>query len=68
MLDLEIEGIKIPGQGAVVVKDEHCTHPLIIEINVMTACCDALFIWPGKSALSSQRLKNQTVWQDAFAS
>lgn len=43
VLDLEVEGIEIPGRGVVMVEDEHCTHPLIIGMNVVTACWSALF-------------------------
>lgn len=66
VLDLEMEGVEIPGRGVVIVKDEHCTHSLIIGMNVVTACWDALFKWPEKSALSSQQIKTQPVWRDAF--
>lgn len=55
VLDMEVEGVKIPGRGVVIVKDEHCTHPLIIGMNVVTACWNALFKWPGKSAFPPQQ-------------
>ncbi|XP_049897830.1 uncharacterized protein LOC126388653 [Epinephelus moara] len=67
VLDLEVEGIEIPGRGIVIVKDEHCTHPLIVGMNVVTACWHALFKCRGKSALSPPQLKNRRVWKDAFA-
>ena len=50
ILDVELEGINIPGRGVVIVKDEHCTHPLIVGMNVVTACLSALFKLPGKPA------------------
>lgn len=43
VLNLEIEGIKIPGREVVIVKDGHCTRPLISGMNVVTACWNALF-------------------------
>ena len=67
VLDLKVEGIEIPGRGIVIVKDEHCTHPLIVGMNVVTACWHALFKCRGKSALSPPQLRNQRVWKDAFA-
>lgn len=67
VLNMEVEGVKIPGRGVVIVKDEHCTHPLIIGMNVVTACGNALFKWPGKSAFPTPQLNNR-VWRDAFAS
>ncbi|GLD56409.1 uncharacterized protein AKAME5_000875900 [Lates japonicus] len=67
VLDFEVESINIPGRGVVVVKDEHCTHPLIIGMNVVTACWNALFKWPAESVSSPPPLKNQRVWRDAFA-
>ncbi|XP_076740530.1 uncharacterized protein LOC143418699 [Maylandia zebra] len=42
VLDMEIEGVKAPGRGAVVVKDDHCTHPLIVAINESTGLEDCL--------------------------
>lgn len=65
VLDLEVKGIQIPGRGVVIVKDEDCTQPLIIGMNVVTACWDTFFKWPGKSALPSQKF--QKPWRDAFA-
>lgn len=67
VLDLEIEGLKIPERGVVIVRDEHCTHPLIIGMNVVTLCWNALFKLPGKSASTPPQMKNQRVWRDAFA-
>ncbi|KAI3360352.1 hypothetical protein L3Q82_014653 [Scortum barcoo] len=67
MLDFEVEGVGIPEWGVVVVKDEHCTHPLIIGMNVVTACWNAHFKWPGKSVSPPLQWKNQRVWRDALA-
>lgn len=67
VLDFEVEGICIPGQGVVVVKDEHCTHPLIIGMNVVTACWNTLFKWPGESVSSPSQLQKQRAWRDTFA-
>ena len=65
VLDLELEGINVPGRGVVVVKDEHCTKPLIIGMNVLNACWHTLFKWPGKAAFSP--MQERAVWRDAFA-
>jgi len=67
VLDFEVEGISIPGRGVVVVKDAHCTHPLIIGMNVVTACWNALFKWSGESVSAPPQLTKQRVWRDAFA-
>lgn len=66
VLDMEIEGFKVPGRGVVVVKDDHCTHPLIIGMNVVTACWN-VFKWPEKTAPVPQQLTNQQAWRTAFA-
>lgn len=67
VFDLEVEGIKIPGRGVVIIKDKHCTHPLLIGMNVVTACWEILFQRPGRPVSTPQQLKNQRVWRDAFA-
>ncbi|XP_051283550.1 uncharacterized protein LOC127378594 isoform X2 [Dicentrarchus labrax] len=67
VLDLELEGAKIPGRGIVIVKDEHCTHPLIIGMNVVTACWTVFFKCPRGSVPPPQTLQRQRVWRDAFA-
>lgn len=67
MLDFEVEGISIPGRGVVVVKDVHCTHLLIISMNVVTACWNTLFKWPGESVSSPSQLQKQRVCKDTFA-
>lgn len=66
VLDLEVEGIKVPGRGVVIVEDEKCTHPLIIGMNVIVACWDTLFRCPSKSPVP-QAFKEQKVWKEAFA-
>uniref|UniRef100_A0A669D8G6 ribonuclease H n=1 Tax=Oreochromis niloticus TaxID=8128 RepID=A0A669D8G6_ORENI len=63
---MEIEGVKVPGRGVVVVKDDHCTHPLIVGMNVVTACWNVLK-WPEKTAPVPQQLANQQAWRSAFA-
>lgn len=68
VLDLELEGIKIPGRGVVITKDEHCTHPLIVGMNVVNACWDVLFKRPARpAAFSLSQGKDRTVWRAAFA-
>lgn len=64
VLDFEVEGVKVPERGVVIVENKNCTHPLIIGMNVITSCWDAVFKCP-KAAL--QNLKKQKVWRDAFA-
>lgn len=65
MLDLEVEGVKIPGRGVVIVRDKDCTQPLIVGMNVVKACWDAFFKRPGESAPPPQNF--QKPWRDAFA-
>ena len=65
VLDLELEEIKVPGRGVVIVKDEHCTKPLIIGMNVVNACWHALFKLPGKTVFSQKQ--ERAIWRDAFA-
>ena len=67
VLDLELEGIDIPGRGVVIVKDEHCTQPLIVGMNVVTACWSTLFKCPGRPAFPPRQGKDQAVWRTAFA-
>ena len=65
IFDLELEGLKIPGRGVVIVKDEHCTQPLIVGMNVVNAVWHALFKWPGRPVLPCQQ--GRTLWKEAFA-
>uniref|UniRef100_A0AAV2MR25 Uncharacterized protein n=1 Tax=Knipowitschia caucasica TaxID=637954 RepID=A0AAV2MR25_KNICA len=64
-MDFEVEGVKVPEGGVVIVEDRHCTHPLIIGMYVILGCWDAVFKCPKTSPL--QHLKKQKVWRDAFA-
>ena len=66
ILDLEVEGIKVPGRGVVIVEDEKCTNSLIVGMNVIMACWDTLFKCSRKSAVP-QVFREQKVWRDAFA-
>ena len=65
VLDFEIEGLQIPGRGVVIVKDEHCTQPLLIGMNVVGACWQALFRGAERCAFSSRQ--EHSLWRDAFA-
>uniref|UniRef100_A0AAV2MFX8 Uncharacterized protein n=1 Tax=Knipowitschia caucasica TaxID=637954 RepID=A0AAV2MFX8_KNICA len=65
-MDFEVEGVKIPEKGVVIVKDDCSTHPLLIGMNVIGACWDAVFK-QGKPALSPKRWESQQVWREAFA-
>ena len=67
VLDFRLEGIKIPGRGVVVVKDEHCTHPLIVGMNVVTACWNTLFKLPGKPVFPPRQGMDRNAWREAFA-
>ncbi len=66
VLDMEVEGVTIPGRGVVIAKDEHCTHPLVIGMNVVTSCWDTLFK-QSESGLPPQKLQSHQAWRDAFA-
>ena len=65
VVDLKLEGINVPGRGVVIVRDEHCTQPLIIGMNVVNACWHTLFKWPGKTVYSPRQ--ERAIWKDAFA-
>ncbi|XP_028298571.1 uncharacterized protein LOC114460893 [Gouania willdenowi] len=65
VLDLVVEGILIPERGVVIVKDEDCSHPLIVGMNVVMACWDAFFMSPGRSAFPPQKFGKS--WRDALA-
>lgn len=67
VLDIEVEGITIPGRGIVIAKDEHCTHPLVLGMNVVTSCWDTLFKQPEKSYCPPQKLQSHQARRDAFA-
>lgn len=67
VLDIEVEGITIPGRGIVIAKDEHCTHPLVLGMNVVTSCWDTLFKQPEKSDCPPQKLQSHQARRDAFA-
>ncbi|XP_029920671.1 uncharacterized protein LOC115368614 [Myripristis murdjan] len=67
VLDMVIEGVEVPERGVVIVKDEHCTQPLLIGMNVVTACWNVLFKWSDKSAFSPKKLQSQQIWKGAFA-
>ncbi|KAK7938602.1 hypothetical protein WMY93_001928 [Mugilogobius chulae] len=62
----EVEGISVPERGVVIVEDKKCTHPLIVGMNVIVACWDAIFKCSKKSALP-QPFREQKVWREAFA-
>uniref|UniRef100_A0A3P9MEE5 Gypsy retrotransposon integrase-like protein 1 n=1 Tax=Oryzias latipes TaxID=8090 RepID=A0A3P9MEE5_ORYLA len=66
VLDFAIEGIEIPARGVVIVEDKNCSHPLIIGMNVVTACWDTLFNWPARHTACPPKLQKQKVWRDAF--
>uniref|UniRef100_A0AAV2MSB4 Uncharacterized protein n=1 Tax=Knipowitschia caucasica TaxID=637954 RepID=A0AAV2MSB4_KNICA len=66
VLDLEVEGVKVPERGVVIVEDVKCTHPFILGMNVIMACWDTLFKCPATSSRLPQ-FKTQKVWRDAFA-
>lgn len=66
VLDFMIEGIEIPARGVVIVEDKNCSHPLIIGMNVVTACWDVLFNWPATHTAPPPKLQKQKVWRDAF--
>lgn len=67
VFDMEVEGIAIPRRGVVIAKDEHCTHPLVIGMNVVKSCWDALFKQSEESGFFPQNLQNHQAWRDAFA-
>ncbi|XP_035984487.1 uncharacterized protein LOC118558123 [Fundulus heteroclitus] len=66
IMDFEVEGLKIPEKGVVIVKDDCSTHPLIVGMNVIGACWDTVFKG-GTSALSPQKWKSHQAWEEAFA-
>lgn len=65
VLDVDIDDVRVPGRGVVIIKDEHCTQPLIIGMNIVGACWQALFKGAGRCTFPSR--KERAIWQDAFA-
>lgn len=65
-MDFEVEGVKIPDKGVVVVKNDCSSHPLFIGMNVITACWKDVFT-QRKSALFPRKLKFHRSWKEAFA-
>lgn len=69
MMDFEIEGLKIPDRGVVIVKDECSSNPLIVGMNVIRACWEQLFRNPERpEPLVCQDPRSQHTWSSAFAS
>lgn len=66
VMDFEVEGVEIPEKGVVVVRNDCSTHPLIIGMNVISACWNDVFA-KGKSAFHPQKLKSRRAWKEAFA-
>ncbi|KAF7702581.1 hypothetical protein HF521_001864, partial [Silurus meridionalis] len=66
VLDFEVAGIQLHGRGVVIVKDECSTNPLIIGMNVISACWSALFQGPSQS-FSFQSSVERRVWKKAMA-
>lgn len=62
VMDFMINGVTISERGVVVVKDEHTTQPLIIGMNVMTACWNALSTCSERPGTFPQK-----IWKEAFA-
>uniref|UniRef100_A0A8C7XN19 ribonuclease H n=1 Tax=Oryzias sinensis TaxID=183150 RepID=A0A8C7XN19_9TELE len=65
ILDVEVEGVNIPGRGVVVVKDDDCTQPLIVGMNVVTACQEIFSKLPRESPRPPQKLGSP--WREVFA-
>uniref|UniRef100_A0A3B3HUY0 Gypsy retrotransposon integrase-like protein 1 n=1 Tax=Oryzias latipes TaxID=8090 RepID=A0A3B3HUY0_ORYLA len=65
ILDVEVEGVNIPGRGVVVVKDDDCTQPLIVGMNVVTAYQEIFSKLPRESPRPPQKLGSP--WREAFA-
>lgn len=68
IMDFEVEGHKINQRGVFVVEDEFSSNPLIIGMNVVRACWEAVFQNPdGPVSFSCQNTKFQNAWREAFA-
>lgn len=65
-MDFEVEGVKIPEKGAVIVKNDFATHPVIVGMNVINACWDAVFKH-NRSVSFQQRWKSHQTWKGVFA-
>lgn len=68
MMDFVIEGHHIEPRGVFIVKDDSSSSPLIIGMNVITACWDAVFCnTEGSVSFSCQSPKSRNAWRTAFA-
>ena len=68
LLDLEIEGHKIDSRGFFLVEDASSTCSVLIGMNVIQACWNAVFHKPdGPVNFFCQNKKFQSAWRTAFA-
>ena len=68
MLDFEVEGHKLQPRGVFIVEDESSSNPLLIGMNVVQACWDAVFKGAnGPVSFNSPNPKFQSAWRAAFA-
>ncbi|KAL7882597.1 hypothetical protein SRHO_G00002550 [Serrasalmus rhombeus] len=65
--DADVAGVQIPERGVVIVKDECSTYPMIIGMNVLSACWNDLFQereqlrWKRTSPRNDRKLWQQTL-------
>lgn len=67
VMNFEVGHIKIPNRGVVIVKNECSTNPLILGMNVISACWETLFQKTGGSTLPGDSPQAQKAWSQAFA-
>lgn len=66
-MDFDVEGVQIPKRGIVVVKTEGLTNPLIIGMNVISACWSAIFQKTGRPPTHMHKdRQTREVWNNAF--
>lgn len=67
-LDFDIEGHQIGPRGVFVVEDRSASDPLIIGMNIIQPCWDAVFRnSEGPARLFCKNPKSQSAWNAAFA-
>ena len=67
-MDFDVEGHQVNQRGVFIVDDEFSSNPLIIGMNVVQACWDAVNNkHNGPVSFSCQNPKSQNAWRTAFA-
>uniref|UniRef100_A0A3B1KBC2 Gypsy retrotransposon integrase-like protein 1 n=1 Tax=Astyanax mexicanus TaxID=7994 RepID=A0A3B1KBC2_ASTMX len=69
VLNFEIAGVQIPERGVVIVRDECSSYPMIIGMNVLSACWNNLFQEQEQLRLKQHSHRDERdTWRRTFAS